>query len=242
MKRFIITIVSLFSFSVSSHAASNIDDIASLTQPEFKALVEDLGAAVAYRSMSPAEPLGITGFDLGMEVTSTELPNSSQWASAVSSGDTLDNLILPKLHLHKGLPFNINIGAFYVGSSNSNIELIGGELSYAILKGSTVKPAISIRGAFSKLSGVDELELDTQTYELSISKGFAMLTPYAGIGTVKISGSAKGVAAGLFQDEDISSSKTFAGLNMNFGLVNMVFDTDKTGDATSYGFKLGFRW
>lgn len=243
MKKFIITAISLYSFSLSSHAAaSDIDNIASLAQSSFKALVEDLGTAIAYRSMGPAEPLGITGFDLGVEVTSTELPNFSKWASAVSSGDSLNDLVLPKVHLVKGLPFNINVGAFYVGSSNSNVKITGGELSYAILKGGVAKPAISVRGAFSKLSGVDELELDTQIYELSISKGFAMLTPYAGIGKVKISGSFKGTPAGLFSDEDITATRTFVGLNMNFGLFNMVLDTDKTGDATSYGFKLGFRW
>ncbi|MDH5649414.1 MAG: hypothetical protein OEY67_07130 [Gammaproteobacteria bacterium] len=242
MKRLTLTLLGLLSLNQVASAANNIDQINTLTQPLFKALVEDLGTAVTYRALTPAEPLGITGFDLGFEVTSTEMVNSSKWVGAISSGNELDNLVLPKIHLVKGLPFGINVGAFYVGSSNSNVKLTGGEISYAILKGGVASPALSVRGAMSTLSGVDELELDTQTYELSISKGFAMFTPYAGIGKVKISGSAKGASAGLFSDEDISATKTFVGLNMNFGLLNIVLDTDKTGDATTNSFKMGWRW
>ena len=241
MKRLIITSILLLLFLPRTYAASDLDQIFTLTQPQFKALVEDIGTAITYRSMSPAEPLGITGFDVGVEVTTTELPNADLWAGAISSGDTLDDLILPKVHATKGLPFGINVGAFYVGSSNSNIKVTGAEVSYAILKGGVAKPAISIRGAISQLSGIDELDIDTQSIELTASKGFAMLTPYVGVGRVSIKGSGKGLASG-FQDEDISSSRTFVGLNMNFGLLNIVIDTDKTGDATTSGIKFGWRF
>jgi hypothetical protein len=37
-------------------------------------------------------------------------------------------------------------------------------------------------------------------------------------------------------------NKYFIGLQMNFVLVNVVLEGDKTGDATSYGLKLGFRF
>jgi len=47
-----------------------------------------------------------------------------------------------------------------------------------------VAPAIGVRGSLTKLSGVDQLSLDTRGLDLSISKGFALLTPYAGIGRV----------------------------------------------------------
>jgi hypothetical protein len=42
--------------------------------------------------------------------------------------------------------------------------------------------------------------------------------------------------------ESLSMNKYFIGLQMNFVLVNVVLEGDKTGDATSYGLKLGFRF
>jgi len=32
------------------------------------------------------------------------------------------------------------------------------------------------------------------------------------------------------------------GINMNFGLTNLAFEGDRTGKASSYGAKLGFRF
>ena len=42
--------------------------------------------------------------------------------------------------------------------------------------------------------------------------------------------------------ESFSLNKVFVGLNMNFGLTNLAFEADKTGDASSFGAKLGFRF
>jgi len=42
--------------------------------------------------------------------------------------------------------------------------------------------------------------------------------------------------------ESLSLNKVFVGFNLNFGLTNLAFEGDRTGDATSYGAKLGFRF
>ena len=47
--------------------------------------------------------------------------------------------------------------------------------------------------------------------------------------------------AGL-ASESFSQSKVFGGLNLNFGLANVVFEADKTGKAASYGMKFGLRF
>ena len=219
--------------------AANIDlTAAGLTQAEFKLFSEDLGSALSYKAVIPAEPLGITGFDLALEVSSTELKSSSVWQKA--SGDSLNSLPVPKLHIHKGLPFGIDVGAFYSSIPTTNIKLYGGELRYAILEGGMATPAVAIRGSISELSGVDELSLSTKGLDVSISKGFAMFTPYAGVGTVWVDSTANGVPG--LNKESFQQSKVFAGGNLNFGLANFAFEYDKTGEAQSYSVKLGFRF
>jgi hypothetical protein len=44
------------------------------------------------------------------------------------------------------------------------------------------------------------------------------------------------------QEEKFSLSKVFVGLGMNFALVNLNLQADKTGDATSTSLKLGWRF
>lgn len=217
--------------------AANITTLNTLAPDEFKLFSEDLGAALSYKAVIPAEPLGVTGFDLGLEVTSTEMKNSSLWTKA--SGSSRTSLPLPKLHLHKGLPLNIDIGAFNSAVPSTNIKLFGGELRYAILEGGVAAPAVAIRGSFTKLTGVEQLSFDTKGLDVSVSKGFAMLTPYAGIGSVWVSSTPKGIPA--LAKESFRQTKIFAGANVNFGLTNLALEYDKTGAAASYSAKLGFR-
>lgn len=221
-------------------AAANITNIGALAQSSFRAFSEDLGSALSYKPITPAEPLGITGFDIGIEMTTTDMTKSKQaWATA-TGGTAISTLPVPKLHIAKGLPFGIDVGAFYSAIPTTNIKLMGGELRYAILDGGMATPAVAIRGSFSRLSGVNQLAFDTKGVDLSISKGFLMFTPYAGIGQVWVT-STPDAATGL-QAEKFTQNKTFVGLNINLGLTNIALEGDQTGGANSYGVKLGFRF
>ncbi|MDH5301298.1 MAG: hypothetical protein OEW58_08055 [Gammaproteobacteria bacterium] len=223
-------------------------DLNSLTggQAAFKALSEDLTSALSYKAITPAEPLGILGFDVGAELTLTKPANDDKWASAIGES-SVSMLPMPKLHAHLGLPFGIDVGAVYSNLSVADISYFGGELRYSFVGGNTLLPAVSVRGTMTKMSGADHLDLDTKGLELSISKGFLMITPYAGIGQVwatsKPGATFKALPApATLSDVDVSQSKWFVGANINMGLMNFAFETDKTGDASSYSAKVGLRF
>ncbi|NOT20730.1 MAG: hypothetical protein HOP24_10780, partial [Sideroxydans sp.] len=109
-----------------------------------------------------------------------------------------------------------------------------------VLPGSMAMPAVAILGSLTKLSGVKQLSLDTKGLDVSISKGFAMFTPYAGIGQVWTT-STPDAALGL-KAESFTQVKTFVGGNLNLGLTNFAAEFDKTGSASSYSLKVGFRF
>lgn len=236
-------LITIFTITAApARAAKDLDDIKLLAQKEFRLLSEDLAAVIAYRAISPAEPLGLTGFDIGVEATYSQLANGSEWVKAVSSGNTVDAVVAPKIHLIKGLPWNIDVGAFYAGVPDSNIGFAGAELRVALLEGSTTSPALALRGTYSQLFGVDELALDTYGAELSISKGFAMFTPYAGAGYLWASSRPQGLAKDLLEKEDYGMSRYYVGVNMNLAVINIAVEGDRTGEVSSYSLKLGWRW
>jgi hypothetical protein len=220
--------------------AATIDSINTLTQSEFKSFSEDLGSALSYKPVSPGEPLGILGFDLGVEATDTKLQNPALWTKATSGSFTSNSLILPKLHVLVGLPFKFDVGAFYSEVPTANIKLYGGELRYAIIEGGTATPAVSVRGSLSKMTGVSQLSFDTKGLDVSISKGFAMFTPYAGIGEVWSNSTPNGIPT--LASESFSQNKYFVGGNLNFLFMNVDLEYDKTGSDQSYSAKLGFRF
>lgn len=220
--------------------AANINTLQLLSQPQFRLFSEDLGAALSYKSVTPAAPLGVTGFEMGVGVTTTKMNAPQLWTTVTGGGSSLNSMILPKLHIYKGLPFNIDVAAFYSRVPTTNIKLTGLELRYAILEGGVASPAVAVRGSTTRLSGVDQLALSTKNLDVSISKGFAMFTPYAGIGSVWVDSTPNG--AGTLTKETFRQSKIFAGANINMGFSNFALEYDKTGTSTSYSAKLGFRF
>lgn len=224
--------------------AANISTLQNLGQAEFKTLSEDLGAALSYKPVTPAAPLGTIGFDIGVEVTQTDMTKSATaWSNATGGGSTISKLYVPKLHVAKGLPLGIDIAAFYSKIPTTSISLYGGELRYAILDGGLAMPAVAVRGAFTKLSGVDQLSLDTKSLDISISKGFLMFSPYIGIGQVWVNSTANvNGTGGVTLSDKFTQSKIFVGANLNLGITNLAAELDKTGGIQSISVKLGLRF
>lgn len=234
------TLAGLLAAAVALPAtAADINTLNRLSQAQFRLLSEDLAAALSYKALIPAEPLGITGFDLGVAITGTDLKNSQLLSLAANNDDVPSLLPLATLRAHKGLPFNIDVGASYTQVPDSNIKLWGGEVRWAVLEGSTVMPAVALRGSYSSTSGIDQLKLRTSGVDVSVSKGFVMFTPYAGIGQVWVKSTPQGIAA--LREESFNATRVFAGVNVNLG-VNLAFEVDNTGGVTSYGAKVGLRF
>jgi hypothetical protein len=219
--------------------AGDLSSVDRLTQSQFRLMSEDLGAALSFKPLVPAEPLGTTGFDLGVAVTATDLKNPGLLSLATNGSSIPSYVPVPSIRLHKGLPFNIDVGLSYSALPSTNIKLWGGELRWAVLEGNTALPAIAVRGAYNASSGVDQLKLRTASADVSISKGIAMFTPYAGVGQVWVKSTPQGVPT--LSEESFTQGKVFVGMNINLG-VNVAVEADKTGGITSIGAKVGFRF
>lgn len=215
--------------------ADDLTSVQNLTQLEFAKLSKDFTAAASYKSLSPAEPLGIVGFDLGLEMSGTRMEHADIWKKAGADNSTL---YMPRLHVHKGLPFNIDLGASITAAPDSEIKLIGAEIKYALIAGNTAIPAVAIRAAATRLTGVDQVDLNSRSLELTVSKGFLMLTPYAGVG--RVWGDVTPHVSNLRKESPVAN-KVFAGLNINFGIANVVAELDRTGGNQTASVKLGFR-
>ena len=219
----------LFNSILSEKAWAGGNDIQLLTtmiQSEFENLSRELGLSLSYIPLAPAEPLGITGFDIGIEATMADISaGESYWQNAVADQSIPSTLIIPKIHAQKGLPFGIDAGIIYSTIPNTNVSLLGGELKWAFIKGAVAIPALALRGTYTKLLGVDDLDLYTYSADLSVSKGFGMLTPYAGIGQVWIESKEK---VNLLNLEKVSLSETkfFLGVKLSLAIFNLVAEAD----------------
>jgi hypothetical protein len=244
LKHTLITAFTLASLTagVTSPVQAADNDITldpALLQSEFNTLVEEMGTAVSYNPVSPAEPLGITGFEAGIVVTMVDIDDNI-WSKAVSDADAPSMLPVPRLMVRKGLPFGVDVGLAYTKVPGSNIKIIGGELRKAILEGSAATPAVTVLGHTSSLSGVDDVDISAYGIDVGVSKGFAIFTPYAGIGQVWIDGS-ENAGIGL-ADHDTSETRSYLGVRIGFmPLLNLVAQADfSVVNSYSLRLNLGF--
>jgi hypothetical protein len=204
-------------------------------QDAFDAIAEDLVATIDYKAAGPSEATGITGFGLGLVTTYVPV-DEDEWNAVTGSDFSAIGLV--GLQATKGLPFGIDIGAFYSTAPGTNVDVFGGELRYAFLEGSTVTPAVALRVAYVAASGIDDFDLDSTSFDLSISKGFALFTPYAGIGYVK--GSADPDPAFGLDEAEVSEAKYFAGFRLSLGLFEITPQFSSVAGVNAYTARLGF--
>lgn len=231
MKKFIFALFLVFGSISNALALDDIKFSLGMTQSTFRDFSNEMGIVLSYKSVMPAEPLGITGFDIGLEATAVKISDRA-WRNAFEDKDAPSYLIVPKIRAVKGLPFGVDIGAFYSQVPDTNIRLIGGEVKYAVLEGSTVMPAIAIRGTYTQLLGVSELDFKTYGIDASISKGFLMFTPYGGVGANRYESTPKNYASAPFpaglglKDEKKTYYKAFIGARITLVLLSITGEVE----------------
>jgi len=233
MKKILAAVLVSLGFVGPANAAVDLT-----TQAGFDAFSNELGGATLYRAVAPADPLGLIGFDIAVEGTNASFGGQS--------------VVIPKLKFQKGLPGNFDISGYYVPLPTAGVTGIGADgtaygaaLSYAIWEGGVAKPALAIRGSYTSTDIPNVITSNTMGIDLTISKGIVLLTPYAGIGLVNMSttdSSGSGCGGGGCSGYSAQASRYFVGANLNLKIMDIAFESGKTGDNNFTTFKLGFRF
>jgi len=222
--------------STAAHSA-DFGSVGSLAQDEFRALTQELGAAFSYKGVTPATPLGVLGVDVGVEVTDTRVDNSQLFSRA--GAGSVSDIVVPKLHVYKGLPAGFDIGAFIGGASEVGATLLGADLRYALVDDTLTSPAFALRFAGTRATGLGDLKVWTASLDAMISKRFALFTPYAGGGLVRTHAT---VDNSTLSDESANRGRGFIGANLNLVAANVAIEAERMGSNTSLSVKLGFRF
>ncbi len=218
-------------FILSSLSTASLAEAPSRFQ-----LFADTPASLNSRPVA-ALPLSTNSFAIGFD-RSAMRPAPSQ---AYQLTDMNDPALRPThLQAHKALPFGFDMGVSYGSVPGSDLRLIGAQASYALIPDSMVLPTIGLRASYSTLQGSDWLEMNTHGFDLSLSKGFSLVTPYAGIGSVWMD-SDPHEGMGLAR-ERLHQDKYFIGANFHLRVMNFAVEADRTGDTTHYQARFGWRW
>jgi hypothetical protein len=218
-------------------SAGDLPNLGSLAQDQFRRLSQDLGAALSYKGVTPATSLGPWGFDLGLELSATDVKHTDLFELA-GAGST-DTLFVPKLHIYKGLGAGFDIGGFVAAAPDVEATLWGVDLRYAIVQDTLTSPAFAVRISGTRTSDIGSLRVHTYGADLMLSKRLTLATPYIGAGIVRVE--SKVSTAGL-SDETFNEGRFFGGVNVNFAVINLAVEAERLGDNTTLSAKLGWRF
>lgn len=204
-------------------------------QADFKSVVEDVAAALNSKSITPAEPGGLTGFGIGVYGTYVETDDPGAWNRLI--GEEVDEIGVVGVIAQKGLPLGFDVGVNYAWIPGADGRVFGAELRKALVEGGVATPAIGLRASYSKLDDIDELDYDSYGLDLSISKGFGPLTPYAGVGYVWSHFEPDSIVP--LEDEDVDESRLFVGLRLS-ALFGITPEYERVGDRDAFNLRVGF--
>jgi hypothetical protein len=157
-------------------------------QARFRMLGNELGIALSGTTLQPANTLGMSGFDLGLEYDFVFVNGGNQIGSQpywVTEGAAPNLLMVPTVHLRKGLPFSFDVGVKLAAVVNSATFAATLEVKWALLEGFKNLPDFSTRFYIGRAFGQQDLNLTTGGLDFSLGKQFGVaglfaLAPYGG--------------------------------------------------------------
>lgn len=174
-----------------------------------------------------AAPLGLTGFDVYADAAVDQDFGDEGFARTVlDDGLTGDMLVVGRVGARKGLPGGINIGLSYGRALETDIKLVSGELQWALIKGGTLSPALSLRLTGTRTMGSDVYDLDQYGAEVLLSKGFTLITPYIGGGIVRSEGSLDSSLGRTFEDSQ-TRGVVYGGVTVSLLLPKITVEVEK---------------
>ena len=194
------------------HDASGRDtgvNIDSDGRSNFRSLMSELGVVMAPRILMPADTLGFAGFSVSGELGFTQISNNKSYWNGVSAvSPQSPNAARPDatlttvgVFLRKGIWFpapSFEIGGGVVNLLDSQMLSWQGYAKLALHEGfhDLPFPSLAVRAAVAYLTGTDQVNLQTTSLDVLVSKGFGALKtvriePFGGWSLLLIKASGK---------------------------------------------------
>jgi hypothetical protein len=154
-------------------------------QKSFRLLSTEFGFAIHPTPVSPAETLGASGFDFGLEFSLADIPELSEhWRRAVEDERPDNQLFMTRIRFRKGLPFSFELDANVSFLYDSSMVMATLGVKWALFEGYSFFPDIAIRASITRAFNSRDVDIFTTSADVLMSKQFGIvgtltITPYA---------------------------------------------------------------
>jgi len=171
---------------------------------DFKAFSRTIAAVMTSTSLTPPKSLGHAGFAVNAELGVVGLPSDVYIPTERAQTSTV---LVPSIHVRKGLPFSIDLGARVGWLDRSSMFAATGEIRWAVNEGFIAwLPDIALRLHATQLLNTRNLHLTATGLDASVGKQFPLggmvtITPYGGIDMTGVSSRSDVISFGEVQGD-----------------------------------------
>ena len=220
--------------------AQDISFDPSITQGEFEQFSRVLGQAFYPSPVAPAGAAGVLGLDIGIALTAIEVDETAPYWQLSVTEDILQDgyLPAPRLVVLKGLG-RFNLSGSYFQIPDSDVAVIGATLDLTLSQDGIIRPAVGIRGAWSEVRGVDDLDMRVTGIEVIASKKFGPLTPWIAYGREMFDATGR-IRLPIPEQEllltsEIEDDRISAGVRVSLLLIELAAEAVRHDDVTTWG-------
>jgi hypothetical protein len=212
----------------------------------FAAFARSLAAGLTSVDLAPPESLGHSAFAVTAELSMVQFQQSGLAIPTQRLNDQTPgvdgSLLLPSIHVRKGLPWSFEVGARFAWIEKSSMAAATGEVKWALNEGLLYLPDLGLRGYATRLLNSEDFSLTATGLDLGIGKKFAIggmltLSPYAGWNLVWVGASSNTIDFNR-GGSDVALAQTTQDQFRNTG----VYDALKLGANSHNRFYGGLRF
>jgi hypothetical protein len=224
-------------------AADDIHFDGAITPEDFAKFSRIIAQGIYADPISPARASGLLHFDVGIGATLIKVDqNADYWKRSVPKDIIVSGgyVGIPRLIVSKGYGGG-TISGSYAKINDTGVKIYGGALDVPIIRGTIATPEVSLRGVYSKLSGVDVYRLKTYGVEAFISKGFGPITPFAAVGRMKTDARGSIDSVNFTLKDRSSINRYSAGVRISMLVPKLVIEATQA-EQRSYSAKISVGW
>ncbi|MGE5236289.1 MAG: hypothetical protein ACM3O7_08085 [Acidobacteriota bacterium] len=238
MTRRLLPVLIMTALVATTAAGGDIAFDAAFTATDFARLADALADTISFPVAGPASPSGVLGLRVLAGTGGPNVDTGSHWWQHGVNGDTVAGaLIGSRVVVRAGLPFRLDAGG-QVGQVLGE-RFWGLEGRWALLAGGVLEPAVGVRASYSRLDG-GPVGLEVGELQLALSKGFAVVTPYAALGLRRTQADASfGDPAPRRREHSSQIATASLGAQVSLALFKVLAEVRK-GRSVGYFVALGF--
>ncbi len=219
--------------------ASIFDVRPGLTKEDFEHFTAELGSVLRFRQVSDSTTLGKGKVEVSAQFANTPFDDSKGVWSTTRHLDR--SISYPQVVARFGVSDRVDVGAWGGIDPRAKYGLVGADTKISLLRQADGRPvSVSVRPSIATLVYPSEVLVGTLSVDLSVSRAFGPLSPYAGV-AASTSGAIERSDAVDLDPVSASRSLAFAGLSYRWRALVLSAEVEKAA-RFNYAFRVGTRF